>query len=329
MSVKHLHGPKSVRLSKNEAVVTCVVRNGEFHIEAFIRHYTRMGFRHIFFLDNGSSDRTISIAKSHPNISICQSPLPVQANQPFLKRYLAQHSSEGGWCLDADIDEFFDYPYSELIKLDEFFKYLNKNNFSTVLTHMLDMFSDQPLSSLKSDQEENLGAVYPYFDMSGVQRTPYASSELGSRFGNRNTITNPNTELYWGGIRKTLYGNEFLLTKHSLFTPGKKLDLFPHVHFVNNTRLADISCVILHYKLTGNALAGALQNREHFWAIQKDYDNLIKYLSDESSPGIKRDTALKFQSVTDIVERGFLSVSDAYREYVNSLTQERMVSLPQ
>src|SRR5947209_3875212 len=76
-NVRQLFGPKRLRLSRNEAVVTCVVKNGEFYIESFIRHYSRMGFRHIFFLDNGSTDRTLSIAQQYPNVSVCASDLPI------------------------------------------------------------------------------------------------------------------------------------------------------------------------------------------------------------------------------------------------------------
>ena len=75
LSVQHLHRPKSVHLAPDEAVVTCVVKNGEFSAEQFIRHYTQMGFRHIFFLDNGSTDRTISIATKHERMSASADPL--------------------------------------------------------------------------------------------------------------------------------------------------------------------------------------------------------------------------------------------------------------
>ena len=32
INVTHLHGPRKIRLSRNEAAVTCVVKNGEFYI---------------------------------------------------------------------------------------------------------------------------------------------------------------------------------------------------------------------------------------------------------------------------------------------------------
>jgi len=120
-SVTHIYGPERIPLSSDEAVVTCVVKNGEFYIREFIQHYSQVGFKHIFFLDNGSTDQTVAIAKGYSNVSVCQSTLPIDSHQVFFKRYLAKQSARGGWCLDADIDEFFDYPSSGVIGLREFF----------------------------------------------------------------------------------------------------------------------------------------------------------------------------------------------------------------
>ena len=117
LDVKHLYGPRSIKMSANEAVVTCVAKNAEFYMEQFIRHYSLMGFRHIFFLDNGSDDETISIGKKHNNVSIFQSKLPVGTYLGFFKKFLAKNCAKGGWCLDADQDEFFDYPFSNVITL--------------------------------------------------------------------------------------------------------------------------------------------------------------------------------------------------------------------
>ena len=156
MNVTHIYGPRTVQLSKSEAAVTCVLRNGEYYIDSFIQHYTKMGFRHMFFLDNGSSDETLSTIKQYDNVSICQSTLPISANQRLFKKYLAARSIRGGWCLDADIDEFFDYPFSDVIDLHQFLGYLNQNHYTTIITHLLDMFSDRPLCQISLMNERKM-----------------------------------------------------------------------------------------------------------------------------------------------------------------------------
>jgi hypothetical protein len=320
LSVKQLYGPKSIELGRNEAVVTCVVKNGEFYINQFIKHYTTMGFRHIFFLDNGSTDNTLTLARKHDNVSICQSGLPIDGNQRLFKKYLAQRSGLGGWCLDADIDEFFDYPFSNVVSLGQFLTYLNDNRFTAVITQLLDMFADRPLSHLAKTQTEELKEVYRYYDVCDISSVPYREAELAAGYGRGNTVTNNTTALLFGGVRKKLYGKEWLtnclLTKHSLFLPGEGLELFPHVHFVDKARLADISCPVLHYKLTSNALETALQNQTNFVGISKGYGAFADFLISNPNWKIRKDTSAMYINAESLVGAGFLFSSDHYYKYV-------------
>ena len=224
--------------------------------------------------------------------------------------------------MDADIDEFFDYPFSDSVGLREFLGYLNQHRYTAVVTQLLDMFSDQPLAHLTSKKDESLKAVYGYYDISNLTTTSYDRAELASGYGSRNAIANQNTSLVFGGIRKTLYGKEWLtnclLTKHSLFVPGSDIDLFPHVHFVNNARLADISCVMLHYKLTSNALEVALQNKKSFVGLGKGYGDFAEFLMSNPDYEIKKSTAVRYLNAQRLAVDGFLFTSEEYQEYVRS-----------
>jgi len=295
-----------------------VVKNGEFYLESFIQHYLRLGFRHIFFLDNGSTDQTLSIARRYANVSVFQSTLPIDGFQGLFKKYLAQRSARGGWCLDADIDEFFDYPSADRIALGDFLDYLNNNQYTAVVTQLLDMFSERPLSPCAGAHEDKLRDTYVYYDISDVSKAPYRSAELGVTYGGRNQLPRPDVALCFGGIRKTLYGNNCLLTKHSLFFPDKGLDLFPHVHFVDRARLADVSCAMLHYKLTPNVLDVTLQNKDGFVAIGDTYGRFIDLLRNNPNYKVKQHTAMKFTTVDDLVRQGFLFASARYRSYVET-----------
>jgi Glycosyl transferase family 2 len=324
MNVHLLHGPAAVRLANNEAVVTCVVKNGEFYIEPFIRHYSQMGFRHIFFLDNGSSDQTVAIAKNYLNVSVCSCSLPIETHQALFKKHLARKSAVGGWCLDADIDEFFDYPMSEKVALKDFLEYLNSQRYTAVATQLLDMFSDKAPTALASEQGD-LTEVYRYYDLSNMTRVGYANSELVQTYARENYLSNQNTALYYGGIRKTLYGNDCLLTKHSLFFLEEDLELFPHVHFVNRARLADVSGVMRHYKLTSNALDIAIQNREGFSGNSKGYRDFIAFLTDKPDQKIERETARKFRGLRDLIESGFIFTSHEYETYAKAIVETEAV----
>jgi len=291
-------------------------------MESFISHYTEMGFRHIFFLDNGSTDQTIAIAKRHKNVSVCQSTLPVSIYQGMFKKYLALNCLEGGWCLDADIDEFFDYPYADIVSLREFFDYLNRKHFTAVITQLLDMFSDKPVAHLAQQQDEDVKMAYQYFDLSNMTKSSYSGSSIVAEYGNKNGVSNGQAALFYGGIRKTLYGNDCLLTKHSLFFPKKEMDLFSHVHFVNNAKLADVSGAMLHYKLTSNALIIAMQNRDRFLANADTYSEFIDLINKKPDYQIKQNTAVKYDTARELVECGFLFVSEEYREYAKGFDRK-------
>lgn len=318
---RHIWGEKSIRLSEDEAVVTCVVKNGEYYLKNFINHYQKLGFRHIFLLDNGSTDSTSEIAKKYKNVSIYQCKLPIDKYQKIYKHYLARKTCHGGWCLDTDIDEFFDYPFSKKIQLNQFLGYLNKMGYTTVLTQLLDMIPDRPLTQLFDTKQDDLSLVYQYFDLSNISKIPYSTDKFSIDFGNKNLIPSNGCKLLYGGIRKTLYNNNCLLTKHSLFFPSKVGELFPHVHFVNQAKIADVSCPILHYKITSNALKTALQNREVFIGNSKGYDDFITFLFNKSEQKITQDTSVKYQSAEDLYKHEFIFISDQYLAYKDSIHQ--------
>lgn len=326
MNTSLLHGPGNIRLRPNECVVTCVVRNGEFYLERFIQHYSNMGFRHLFLLDNGSTDNTVAIAKKHKNVSIYTSELPIEAHQAIFKKHLPKLCAKGGWCLDADIDEFFDFPCSDSISLSQLLDYLNLNGYTAVITQLLDMFSDQRITvSAPEDEDpgEALSVRYAYYDLSEVTKTTYRTSELSATYGGRNRISNEAAALYWGGIRKTLSGNEYLLTKHSLFCMEPRPELFPHVHFVDNAAVADVSGVLLHYKLTSSALAIALQNKERFPGNGKLYSDFIDYITKNADYQVNRPGATRLTNVNELVDNTFLFTSQKFRQYVESASRNR------
>jgi Glycosyl transferase family 2 len=314
----HLYGPRLIQPSANEAVVTCLVKNGMFYIDHFIDHYFGMGFKHICFLDNGSTDKTLERAKSYNNVTVYRCLWPVETYQGLLKKHLAERAVRAGWCLDVDIDEFFEYPHSDLLPLTHFLEYLNARGYTAVITQMLDMFSERPLSSLARQEEENLTRAYEYYDISQVIKTNYLEDPLANLNGHRNVVPGAEASIYRGGIRKSVWGINCLLTKHSLFRTGVGLQLFPHVHFVNGARLADVSCALRHYKFASNAKDEAMQNKAAFVDISHHYSAIIDKIEKSPDLRITSDTAQKLRSASDLLENGFLFASEDYRSYART-----------
>jgi len=316
-SLTHIHGPRAIRNAPNEAIVTCLVKNGDFYLDQFVDHYLRLGFKHICFLDNGSSDKTVERAIAHQKVSVYRSTLPVHGRQGLLKQQLVRKVVGTGWCLDVDIDELFDYPYSNILSLPQFLEYLNAKDYTAVIAQMLDMFSDKPLSSLTQRCDENLKDVHRYYDISAVTRVEYRKDRLTLAHGDRNHVSSGDTAVFWGGIRRTLYGIKCLLTKHSLFRADAPLKLFTHVHYVNGARLADVSAALLHYKFASNANDEAAQNRDAYKANSDGYCRIMDTIKQRPDYFVKGDTAREFAGAAALLDDRFLFASDDYRLVAN------------
>src|ERR671914_418027 len=97
--IRHLHGPEEVTYAPYELVVVCLVRDGRPYLRSFIEHYLSLGVKHIVFLDNGSTDGTVSAAQSYENVTILQSELPFKDYKNPLRKYLVTRFGRGRWIL--------------------------------------------------------------------------------------------------------------------------------------------------------------------------------------------------------------------------------------
>jgi len=75
-NVQHIHGNQYPNLPSGSVVAICLVKNGEYYIQAFIDHYLKIGVKHIVFMDNGSSDRTLDITAKYDRVTVVKCCLP-------------------------------------------------------------------------------------------------------------------------------------------------------------------------------------------------------------------------------------------------------------
>src|SRR5262249_4023941 len=156
---------------------------------------------------------------------------------------------------------------------------------------------DQPLSWLQQSRGEKLKDVHRYYDITTVTSIRYEDDQFSRRYGDRNLIGTSETTTHWGGIRKTIYGREHALTKHSLFRTDASLELFPHVHYVNGARLADVAAALFHYKFTSNAFEMAARNRNAFTGTPDDYRAVVETIRTQPDLLIKGSSARELHSV--------------------------------
>ena len=315
-AVEHAHGPEEIPRAESELAVLCLVRDGRPYIEAFLKHYFALGAKHVVFLDNGSEDGTVEEASRYDNVTVLRTTLPFKEYQMLMKRYLLERfGNVGRWSLCVDVDELFDYPYSEVVKLPAFLRYLRRGSHTAVAAQMLDMFPAQPISSDASPRSLLLKQDHEYYDLSEVERRPY----LGNPYGAENVVSNPDIFVLRGGIRESLFGVRAYLTKHPLIFLDDAVRLVGP-HWTAGARIADVSAVLYHYKFLGTfyrQAARAVREENH----SRDSENYKKYhevLRLSPALRIKRETALRLGSVDELVAGSFLVVSPDYQDLVEA-----------
>jgi hypothetical protein len=165
---KHIFGKKRIDYANDELVVVSLVKNAEIYIQSFVEHYIRLGVKHIVILDNGSSDYTIDIAATWLQVSGLSCDLPFRNYNLLMRQQLIQRfEKKNRWVLCVDIDEFFDYPYSDQISLNALLRYLTNEKYTTMVAYMLDMFSDQAISDINYSNG-NIREKFPYYDISSI-----------------------------------------------------------------------------------------------------------------------------------------------------------------
>ncbi len=312
LSIKHIHGPLKIEYEKDELIVTCLVRNGEIYIASFIQYHLMLGVKHIVFLDNGSTDRTVKIAQTYKNVTILQSLCPYSKYETSMKKYLVNRFSKNRWNLFVDIDEFFDYPFSNLLNMKDFLNYLNRNSYTAVVSQMLDMFSDKSLSDLEDPISDDIKGRYSYYDISQISPSKYGYGHL----------ENEKIKMHYGGIRKILFGTDNGLTKAALVFVDKKNNLFADWHHVTNAKLADFTCVLLHYPFTSsfyNKVMDAIETNRYALSASHEYAKYWDRIRTNQDFTIKRATSSKLNGLPELIDKGFLVVSDRYIQWINDI----------
>lgn len=337
-SIEHLHGPEEIPYAEDELVVVCLVRDGRPYVKSFIEHYFSLGAKHIAFLDNGSVDGTVEALKGYDNVTVLQTELPYKAHgdtvgngwtrECLFKQYLiSRFGKKNRWCLCVDIDELFDYPHSDAIKLESFLKYLNSKSYTAVVGQMLDMFPGKPLSDQASNLDEPLKDLHKFYDISNVRRVRMRGSA-----GLRNsTLDSEEVEFFIGGIRDTLFGTSPYLTKIPLvFLDGQVQPMAGSSHRAGNARIADITCVLHHYKFLDRHFHNQVEQavREEHRINNSAKYKMYKKVLDEN-PDLQllnQETAKEIESVNGLLEDQFLVVSDAYVSWANAEEEKNVLS---
>ena len=323
---KQVYGPKSIQYDRDQAIVVCLVKDGEKYIESFIDYYLRVGFRHIVFLDNDSRDNTVEIASKYDHVTVLHSKLPFKYHQYSLRQYLIQRYAKDRWSLCVDIDEFFDWPFSNKLSLKSLIEYLNENRYTAVVGQMLDMFTDEVLLSTQFFNTKNWRKKFRYYDVSNIRKLPYANDHYKKNVNEAtNSKSNPDIKSHFGGIRDSIFNiPDLYVTKHPLVFLDDKIKPQMRVHLIENSSIADFSCVLYHYKFLDNFLDKVHQavNDQNYRASSYEYKRYLSALSSNPALNLKGKTAKELQTTAQLLEDGLIVVSEKYLSFVNNICND-------
>jgi glycosyltransferase involved in cell wall biosynthesis len=310
-SIRHVHGPidREISVKPNEAVVLCVLKNGQSLIRPFIEHYLSLGFKHIFFLDNGSTDGTIDAIKTYPQTTIIASGKPFRSYYVVFKNYLIKKFGQHQWCVIADIDEFLYLPMGR--SLSDILAYTNEYQYDAVAVQMLDMFSGEDIKLEKAKRVwtlEELKSTFCYCDLSNFRERRYVRRFLSK--------PHPSIKFLTGGIRNTVFGTDSFLTKEAMFYVHKKTYL-KSSHLLKRAKVADFSVLFLHYKFVDDFPTYTLQaiKEKNHWRGSKEYKAYLSVLSEKESLVLLQPSSFELKNVDELIEKKFLYVSSQFRDF--------------
>ena len=318
--VEHLHGPEEIYYAEDELVVLCLVRDGRPYVKSFVEHYTSLGVKHLVFLDNGSTDGTVEALKQYNNATVLRAELPYKHNEYLMRQYLVARFGKDRWSLCADMDELFDYPYSDIVGLGSLLRYLNGKSYNAVAAQALDMFPEKPLSgaSPASEPDTPLKELHRFYDVSRLTRKPI--KEIPDLLLD-NTLESGEVERLSGGIREMVFGFAPSLTVFPLvfFDDGVKL-MQSGRHRVNNARIADVTCVLFHYKFVEHFREQVVRNvqEENHFKDSFEYKKYLEVLDENPTLQVKQETSKEIGGANELLEDRFLVVSDDYVDWANA-----------
>ncbi|MBA3474642.1 MAG: glycosyltransferase family 2 protein [Rubrobacter sp.] len=328
-SIEHLHGPEEIPYGEDEIVVVCLVRDGRPYVKSFVEHYLSLGVKHLIFLDNNSTDGTAEALKKYDRVTVLGTKLPYKEYKYLMKQYLiTRFGKKDSWSLYVDIDELFDYPYSDAVGLDSLLGYLNGKSYTAVAAQMLDMFPEKPvLNAVAAGEDEPLKERHRFYDLSNLGRR----SMKGLPRFRGNMLENDEVEWFNGGIRDTLFGVRPHLTKFPLMFLDDRIKPFgDSSHWVDNARIADFTCVLFHYKFLEHfheQVARAVRE-ENYWADSAQYKKYLEVLESDPSLQVKQETSKELEGVNDLLENRFLVVSEDYVSWVNAEEEKSSLRPP-
>lgn len=302
--VRHVSGVLDPKLDSDDVIALITIKDGARYLPSFLEYHRKLGVRHFFFLDNGSSDETLALLHNATDATVIATALTYKKNDAVFAKYMVDRFARGRWSLTLDIDEYFDYPRSNELPLRRLVAYLDAHQYDALVTQMLDMYQ---LKYRPGDDEVFRRRAHAYYEVDSVEKEHYPTYYKSSS-------SNPSVNSHWGGVRQRMFGARPCLTKHALMLRGNADRCPDNNHFAKGARAADITGVLYHYKFISgfDSIVKEAVQFGHHYNNSAEYRKYMKVLETTDEVDFADSISRKFSSVDALVEEGFLVVTPTY-----------------
>lgn len=266
----------------------------------FLSYYRKLGVRNFIFVDNSSTDGSISYLREQTDVTLYStndSYVGALAGMVWLN-FLKNRLSRFGWALYADVDEALVYDECEKKDLQTLIDLLETEDAEAMTGYMLDMFSPDPGSQPFEGVPTDYIARYPYY-LKNLYRNPAPVCPYQN---------------VRGGAR-TVFGTGEELTKTPLVKVASGIDFLRSSHNISPARISRHKCVFLHYKLVDGLTKEAqavLIDRNRSADCQLRYRKYLEmsHVTDLLTESL--DEARRFRGSAQLVADKVISRIDAF-----------------
>ena len=289
-----------------------VIRNESLRLPYFFDYYAEKGVDRFFIIDNNSEDNTVDIALSNPNTHIFSTSEDFKGNKQLWVKTLLERYGKKQWCLLADADELFYYPYVEQISLREFCHFLDLEGANSLFSILIDMFSRKSISEISYLPKQNPIEVCPYFD-----NNFFLYKEEGT---DTSTSKSYNWSYVHGGVRKRIFNLHCCLSKVPLIKYSPEMDITTGHHKVNNAVFSEINGAILHFKFLQDFTNKVLleSKREQYFNNAEEYKVYHDKVSKNPDLSLWHEQAVRFNDSKQLLDEGIINISNNYQAWSSS-----------
>lgn len=261
------------KISDTDVMLATVFKDADNFIEHFIQHYKNIGVSKFVFINNGSTDKSITLLKQIANNDPTLSIDIWTTNEDFngvksmgWKQQVMSHYGLNRWWLLVDIDELFVFRENNICNLAKRLKDEKKSLMGAI---MIDMYPKQNIKQIDSINVKDIIKDYKYFDKAGY--TKHKNNKYQYRF--------------FGGMRKRMFNVIPSLQKYPLiYITENVIGINPHFWYpysLNNN--AETGAALLHYKFLPNDLYKYLEriNKGVYYNDSFEYKAYLRKIEQE------------------------------------------------